>query len=114
MGVGILIGYFAKHDDARKALGELARRNFHRTALVHKRTNGEVHIRDTFLWRRAYGVALAAIFSGGIAGVAFFVLTGLGLLPRVTLFTLTLFMVTAPIGALAALLWLQRSRYGVE
>ncbi|MFQ6758395.1 MAG: glycosyl transferase [Deltaproteobacteria bacterium] len=114
MGVGILIGYFAKHDDARKALGELARRNFHRTALVHKRTNGEVHIRDTFLWRRTYGVALAAIFSGGIAGVAFFVLAGLGLLPRGALFTLTLFMATATIGAMAALLWLRRSRYGVE
>ncbi|PKN46985.1 MAG: glycosyl transferase, partial [Deltaproteobacteria bacterium HGW-Deltaproteobacteria-16] len=82
--------------------------------MVHKRTNGEVHIRDTFLWRRAYGVALAAIFSGGIAGVAFFVLAGLDLLPRGTLFTLTLFMATATIGAMAALLWLRRSRYGVE
>ena len=38
VGVGILIGYFAKQDEARKALRELARQGFRRTALVHKGT----------------------------------------------------------------------------
>ena len=114
MDVGILIGYFAKQDEARKALRELAKNDFHRTALVQKRTNGEVHITDPFLWRRAYGVTLAVILSGGIAGLVFLVLPWWGLLPSGNLFPLTVFPAAVTIGVLAALLWLRRSRYGVE
>ena len=70
MGLGILIGYFAKQDEARKALRELARQGFGRTALVHKGTDGDIHIADPFLWRRALGVTLAACLSGGIGALA--------------------------------------------
>lgn len=114
MGVGILIGYFAKHDEAHKALRELAKQGFRRAALVHKGTNGDVHTTDPFLWRRAYGVVLAAILSGGSAGVVFLLLHGLGLLPSGNFFLLTVFLAAITISVLAALFWLRRSRYGVE
>ncbi|MCX5869899.1 MAG: glycosyl transferase [Deltaproteobacteria bacterium] len=114
MDLAILIAYFARQDEARKVFRELVRQGFHRAVLVHKATNGDVHISDPFLWRRAYGVTLAAILSGGLAGVATPVLQWLGLLPSGNLFTLTLFPAAAAIGASVALLWLRRSRYGVE
>jgi len=114
MDIAFLIAYFAQQDEARKVFRELARQDVRRAVLVHKAANGDVHIRDPFLWRRAYGVTLAAVLSGGLTGVAFLVLHWLGVLPSGNLFTLTLFLAAAAIGASAALLWLRRSRYGVE
>ena len=114
MDLAILIAYFAQQDEARKVFRELARQDVRRAVLVHKAANGDVHIRDPFLWRRASGVTLAAVLSGGLAGVAVLVLQWLGLLSSGNLFTLILFPAAAAIGASAALLWLRRSRYGVE
>lgn len=115
MGLAILIGYFAKQDEACKALRELARQGFSRTALVHKGKDGVVHIADPFLWRRAPGVTIAACLSGGIAGIAALLLLWPKSLPVRNMSTpLTLILACATIGALAALLWLRRSRYGVE
>lgn len=114
MSVGTLIGYFTQHDEARKALRELARQDFHRTALVQKKTNGDVQITDSFLWRRVYGVTLAVFLLSGIAGVAFLLLRWLDLVPSINFITLILLLPVVTIGALATLLWLRRSRYGVE
>ena len=50
MEAGTLIGYFAERDEARRALRELQRRGFRRAALVHKTADGDVHIRDPFLF----------------------------------------------------------------
>jgi len=114
VGVGILIGYFPKHDEARKAVLELAKQDFRRAVLVHKAANGDVHITDIFRWRRAYGMTMIAILCGGLAGVVSFVLRWLGLLPRGIFFTPILFLSAIIIGGLPALLWLRRSRYGIE
>lgn len=115
VAVGILIGYFAKQHEARRALRELARQGFRRTALVHKGTDGDVHIADPFLWRRALGVTLAAILFGGIGGMAALLRHWPKSLPGWNIATsLTLITACATIGALAALLLLRRSRYGVE
>ncbi|KAF0216735.1 MAG: hypothetical protein FD174_3558 [Geobacteraceae bacterium] len=115
MGLAILIGYFAKQDEARKALRELARQDFRRAALMHKGADGDVHIADPFRWRRALGVALAACLFGGIAGIAALFLHWTKSLPGWNIATpLTLILASAAIGALGALLWLRRSRYGVE
>ena len=48
MGVGILIGYFAKQDEARTALRLLAKKGFRRAALVHKAADGEVRTSNLF------------------------------------------------------------------
>ncbi|MCM2356980.1 MAG: glycosyl transferase [Geobacteraceae bacterium] len=115
MGVGILIGYFAKQDEARTALRELARQGFRRTALVHKGTDGDVHIAEPFLRRRALGITLAACLFGGIAGMAALLLHRQKSLPGWSIATSpALILASATIGALAALLWLRRSRHGVE
>ncbi|MFA7404075.1 MAG: hypothetical protein WC007_08775, partial [Pelobacteraceae bacterium] len=55
MGIGILIGYFAKQDEARKALRELARLGFNRVALLHKDTDGDVHGADSFFRLSRFG-----------------------------------------------------------
>jgi len=65
VSVGILIGYFTKQDEARRALRELARQGFRRTALIHKETDGDVHIADPFFWRRTLGVTMAICLFGG-------------------------------------------------
>ena len=115
MGVGILIGYFAKQDEARRALRELARQGFSRAALVHKDADGEVHVADPFLWRRALVATLAACLFGGIAGMAALLMHWPQSLPGWRHSTsLALFLACVTIAALAALLWLRRSKYGVE
>ncbi|MCX5876961.1 MAG: glycosyl transferase, partial [Deltaproteobacteria bacterium] len=114
MSIGTLIGYFAKYDEAHKALQQLAKQNFRRTALVHKGANGDVHITDPFYRLRIYGVTLAVILFGGIAAVASLVLQRSGLLPGGNPFTLILFPAAVTIGVLAALLGIKRSRHGVE
>ncbi len=115
MGVGILIGYFAKQDEARSALRELARQGFSRTALVHKGMDGDVHIADPFFRRRALGAILAAILSGGIGVIASMLRHWSQSLPGWKYSTSpALILACAAIGALAALLWLRRSRYGVD
>ena len=76
MEAGTLIVYFAERDEARRSLRELQRRGFPRAAWVHKTANGEVRIRDPFLWRRALGVSLTTIVFAGLAGVASLVLHG--------------------------------------
>ena len=74
MDAGTLISYFAERDEARRALRELQRRGFRRAAWVYKTADGNVHIRDPFLWRRALGATLTAILFGGLAGLASVVL----------------------------------------
>jgi len=71
MEAGILIGYFAKRDEARRALRKLQRMGFRRAALVSKTADGDVRTWDPFLWRRAFGATLAFILFGVLAGVAF-------------------------------------------
>jgi cyclic beta-1,2-glucan synthetase len=115
VGVGILIGYFAKQDEARRALRELARQGFSRTALVHKSIDGDVHITDPFSWRSALAATLAAILFGGIGGIVTLLQHWSRTLPGWRHSTsLMLILACAAIGALAALLWLRRSRYGVD
>ena len=46
MEAGILIGYFAKRDEARRALRKLQRTGFRRVALVSKTADGVVYQKD--------------------------------------------------------------------
>ena len=71
---GILVGYFSNRKDAGRALRVLGRKRFSRAALVHKTADGDVHIRDPFLWRRGLAVTLAAILFGILAGSAYLIL----------------------------------------
>jgi cyclic beta-1,2-glucan synthetase len=50
---GILVSYFTKQADARKALHELAHQGFKRTVLVQKSQDGAIHLTDSSFWRSA-------------------------------------------------------------
>ena len=111
----VLVGYFAKKDEARKAIRELEKRGFRRSALIQKGTEGDVHIKDPFLRRRALRLTLAAILSGGGGGVAslcFHWSFSLSFWNIPTALMVTL--VCAGIGGLAASAWFRRSGFGVE
>jgi cyclic beta-1,2-glucan synthetase len=115
VGVGILISYFAKQDEARKALRILAGHGFSHTALIHKDTDGNVHIADPFLWRRALWATLAACLFGVIGRTAALILDW----PQSNSIwnisgSLTFILASGASGFLAALVWLRRSKYGVE
>jgi len=114
MEAGTLIGYFAERDEARRALRELQRRGFRRAALVYKTADGDVHIRDPFLWRRALGATLTAILFGGLAGVASLVLHWPVPILSGSLSTLVSIFVGGFIGTLFGGVWIRRSKYGVE
>ncbi len=112
MGITLLIGYFARQDEARKALRELARQGFSRTALIYKDADGDVHSAGPFPWRRALGVTLACCLFAVIAAL---LLQWPQLLSDWRHFTfLTLILACVIIGSLAALLWLRLFRYGVD
>ena len=114
MEAGTLIGYFAERDEARRALRELQKRGFRRAAWVHKTADGEVHIRDPFLWRRALGATLTAILFGGLAGVASLVLHWPVPILSGSLSTLVSVFAGGLIGTLFGGVWIRRSKYGVE
>lgn len=115
MSVGILIGYFSNKEEARRALRELAKQGFTRTALAHKGADGDVHITDPFSQRRALGATLAAILFGVIGGIADLLVHWSQSLPGWRHSpSPALILACAAIGALAGFLWLRRSRHGVE
>ena len=60
----IFIAYFARGDEAERALGRLKSRGFRRAASLYKSAGGEVHSRDPFLLRRVLLSLLAAAVSG--------------------------------------------------
>lgn len=114
MEAGILIGYFAKRDEARGALRELQRRGFRRAALVSKTADGDVHTWDPFLWRRAFGATLAFILFGVLAGVASIGLHWPEPILSGGLSALIPILVGGLIGTLFGGVWIRRSKYGVE
>jgi cyclic beta-1,2-glucan synthetase len=115
MSSGILIGYYAKRDEARRALRGLIRQGFRRITLVRKGTDGTVHIGDPFLWRLAFGIVVAAFLSGSVGGVISLVMQWSQPFSDWHISTsLALITLCAVSGVLAATLWLRRSRYGVD
>jgi cyclic beta-1,2-glucan synthetase len=108
---GILIGYFAQHAEARKALKELKRNGFSRTALVHKGMDEAVSSAMPFVGRKIVIYIFAAIMSGACGKMAVILLQPPELRPVISLVITILF---AAIGILFAFLWLRRSRHAVD
>ena len=77
MGLTTLIGYFARQDEARKSLREIARKGFKAAALIYKDSDGAIHTIDPFSRRRVFGTSLVAILFGGCGGIATFCLNRL-------------------------------------
>ncbi len=115
MGLAVLVGYFAREDEARKSLRELTRQGVSRIVMIHKGMDGEVHGVDPFRLRRVLGMLLGALLAGAGAGLVVLLRHWLQLPPAWSLVpVLVLILATAAIGALAALLWWRYARLGVE
>ena len=114
MKAGILTAYFVGRDEARRALRDLGKRGFRRAALIHKTTGGQVHTMDPFVWRRALFAALFAAVAGALAAGVSLVLTWRWSAPIGGPSMAVWIATGALLGALLGLLWMRRSRHGVE
>ena len=112
MHAGILIGYFGREDEARKAFRQLRGKGFRRAAWASKSAGGDVHIGDPFPWRRAFGATLAFIFWGALASVVSLRLDWSG--PAVWGFPPLPLLAGGLTGALLSVAWMRRSRFGVK
>jgi cyclic beta-1,2-glucan synthetase len=112
MSAAILIGYFGKQDEARKAFRQLRGKGYRRAAWVSKSADGDIHISDPFRRRRAFGAVLAFILFGALASVVSFNLGWPG--PAVWGSTPIAVLVSGLIGALLCVAWMQRSTFGVK
>ena len=113
MGIGILIGYFAQHDQARSALLRLQQLSFRGTVLVHKDATGTVHIVNPLARNLPLVMTLATCLGGGGAAIAAFFLTRLSVLPLWNnSASLGLIAVGAALGIMTVLFWFGRFRQG--
>jgi cyclic beta-1,2-glucan synthetase len=114
VGVGVLIGYFSKQDEARKVLKELARQGFSCATLMHKGADGVIHSADPFLRFRMLWVTLASVLSGGIGEIAsLFMRWPPHDVRGNSLVSLISVLACAVLGAVVAMLWMRRVRHGV-
>ena len=81
MGIGILVGYFAKQKEARSALRSLKQHGFSQTVLVQKDSGGIVQIVQPLARRLPLRITLAACLGGGIAFAAALILQRLKVVP---------------------------------
>jgi cyclic beta-1,2-glucan synthetase len=115
VGIGILIGYFAKQEEARNALRMLRQHGFSRTTLVHKHADGEVQIKAPFVWHRMLIATSAACLFGAIAATALFFLYGPASLSGGTFFVyLASLLASVFLGLLTAFFWWRRRSLSVD
>ena len=114
MKTGALIAYFIKYDKAREAFRILLKQGYRRAALAIKHADGEVRIWDPFYWHRVFWVVLTFILFGVLAAAVSISLQWLGLIPTGFGSALLLVLVAGLIGILLSLIWVRRSRFGVE
>jgi len=111
---GLLISYFAGQDAALRAFRLLQQRGYRRTVLLYKSVDGEAYVQDPFLWYRALGTILATLLCAGVAGLASQILNWYQWTPGGIPSTLTLMLTGGCAGTIFGLVWIRRSKHGVE
>ncbi|MFH0784397.1 MAG: glucoamylase family protein [Pseudomonadota bacterium] len=115
MSLTIIVGYFTREDEARKALRELARQGFRAAALIQKSADGSIETIDQFSKRRTLWAGLSAILACGIGGITASCLHLLQLSPAWTIgSSLTLILVCGSIGGVAVISFFRRASFGVK
>jgi len=114
MKTGILIGYYVNEQDARDALRKLQRIGYRCAASVSKRAEGGLHIIDPFGRRRILGAVAAFFLLGSIAAVISLKVPWQISPYGQTLSVLIPAVACGVFGALLSVMWLRRSRFGVE
>ncbi len=108
---GVLIGYFGKQDEARKAFRQLHAKGYRRLAWASKNADGDVHVWDPFQWRRALAAVLAFILFGALAAI---VSTSLAWPDPAVGGSRIPALVGGFIGVLLCLAWMRRLTFGVR
>ena len=112
---GILIGYFAKRDEARRVVRGLAQHGFRRTVVVYKGMDEHIRCTDPFPGYRALGILLLACLCGGIGAVTALLVRWRPVVPfwgQTSPQMLAFFC--AGIGILAAFCVFRRNKFGVS
>jgi cyclic beta-1,2-glucan synthetase len=110
---GTLIGFFTKQADARSSLWALNKNGYRRAAILHRSPGGEIHIFDCFTLTRAIGLLASILFASLIAYLLN--LTGfIQLLFARQLPLHTIILTGAIIGTFTGLVWIRRSKFGIE
>ena len=66
----VILGFFAKRDEARDSVAQLLRHGLPRVALLLKDSDGDLEIWDPFSRRRRVGASLSIVIWGGLLGLA--------------------------------------------
>jgi hypothetical protein len=106
--------YSLRRDEAREAFRQLKKNGFRCAALVQKTADGKIRKWDPFIWHRIVGMTLGAILFGGFTGIAAMVFPGAQLPTVGTLSGMTSILIGGLIGSLLGMIWIRRSKYGVD
>jgi cyclic beta-1,2-glucan synthetase len=111
----IITGYYAKQDEARKALLKLTGKGFTAAVLIQKSTDGaDIRTVDPFVWRRAAKAGSAALLFGGGGAMLYLFLHWLQVFsPWENITFPTAVLLGAATGLLAALILFRRDKYGI-
>ncbi|HCR37976.1 MAG TPA: glycosyl transferase, partial [Synergistaceae bacterium] len=114
MKTGILIAYYQKRNEARKAYRKLQSMRYYRSVLVSKSADDEVRQLDPFNLRRILHLFVVFILSGTITGSLVLVLRSGGPTPGWSSLTLIHGLAGGSLGLLLCAAWFRRSRFGVD
>ncbi len=115
MSLTIITGYYAKQDEARKALLALTKKGCGAAVLILKGTDGTTQTTDPFLRRRALRAGMAATLFGGFGTIISLFLHWLQLLPAWDFWAFpVVFLICAAIGGLGMLALFRRDKFGIK
>lgn len=110
----ILAAYYTKKEDALKALWEMEKKGYTRTAVLHRSADGNVRATDPFPVFRNLLIAVFAALFAVLAGLAFPMLRGPLFQMGETYPIWIPFLIGGLFGALFALAAFRRSQYGID
>jgi cyclic beta-1,2-glucan synthetase len=110
----ILASYFLKIEEANKALWELEKKGFTRTAVLHRESDGTVRVKDTFVQLRILLVVLFFLLYAALAAEARFFLAYLAILPASSYPFWIPLLAGGILGAVVGLIFYRRSQYGID
>jgi cyclic beta-1,2-glucan synthetase len=110
----ILAAYYLKIEDAKKALWELEKKGFSRTAVLHRVSDGTVRVKDTYVELRILLASLFAVLFAVLAGEAISLFSLLSVYPALGYPIWIPLLASGALGAVVGLAFFRRSQYGID
>jgi cyclic beta-1,2-glucan synthetase len=110
----ILAAYYSKNEDARKALWEMARKGFSRTAVMFRPADGKIRVTDPWISLRILLTSLLAILFACLAWLVFGLLREGGILASAAYPAWSFSLAGALIGLMLGLIGTRRSQFGID